>query len=348
MGVDSLIDFEIIRISLEEGKIDVKSSRKTFKSILKQPDLTEIPLSWVFLRSLLTGHRKFYITYSDLLKKAKECNIHHESLDDFCDYFTSYGSIFDIRKIEKASEYIIVKPFDFFSHLVALFQAEKQGNGIMSINNKDNDVVMQIMSCVGLGLSLPYPSGITSPNTYYFPSVQSSKVKMSCTPQAVQLVLSTKSPRINMQIDVTKQLLRDMQKSSLSLDPIEYVNSITITTEGEILAGIELTFQGDVTEITLKNIERIPDNQLEHLCLTIVKALQAMFKEKAELLDGIRYHYAVRCKQDKLGQAVAFKAYRKRHLLPNHTLCDDCKRDYIDRQVIKAWNSALEKVRIGL
>ena len=167
---------------------------------------------------------------------------------------------------------------------MALFQAEEQGNGIMSINNKDNDVVMQIMSCVGLALSLPYPSGISLPNTYYFPSVQSSKVKMSCTPQAVQLVLSTKSPRINMQIDVTKQLLSDMQKSSLSLDPIEYVNSITITTEGEILAGIELTFQGDVTEITLKNIERIPDNQLEHLCLKIAKALQGMFKEKLSSL----------------------------------------------------------------
>ena len=113
MGVEHLFDLEIKTINLEAQKVHVKPSRKTFKSILNHLDEEEIPVSWVFLRSSLTEHDKFYIKHKDLWQKAEECNINPHNLAKFCEFFTSYGSIFDIRKINETSNYVVVKPFDF-------------------------------------------------------------------------------------------------------------------------------------------------------------------------------------------------------------------------------------------
>ena len=344
VGVRQLLDLEIKTINLSQK---IKPIKKTFKSILNHLDEEEIPFSWVFLRSSLTEHDKFYITCEELCKKAKECNIESDNLDKFCEFFTSYGSIFDIRKISKTSNYVVVKPFDFLNHLESLLQGEKTEDGILTPHDHNTVVVMEILSSVCLALPHPYPTDLSTksiPSSYYIPSVQTTNTKTSCTPGAVQLVLSAKSPRINLQLEVTKQLLEKMQNASLSFAPTEYLNSITITTKGNVSISIVLTFQGDVTEIMLQNAEDISDNKLEELCFSIVESLQKMFTKKAKHLIGIRYHFAVRCKQDLLPESVAYNAYRKRHLLPNSTLCDDCKTDYIDKRTIKAWNSALERV----
>ena len=347
MGVEHLFDLEIKTINLEAQKVHVKPSRKTFKSILNHLDEEEIPVSWVFLRSSLTEHANFYITHEELQQKAEECNIKPHNLAKFCEFFTSYGSIFDIQKINETSNYVVVKPFDFLNHLESLLQGEKIEDGIFTPHDHNTAVVMEILSSVCLALPHPYPTDLSTeniPSSYYIPSVQTTNTKTSCTPGAVQLVLSTESPRINLQLEVTKQLLEKMQNASLSFAPTEYLNSITITTKGNVSAGVILTFQGDVTEIMFQNTEEISDSKLEELCSSIVESLQKMFTEKANHLIGIRYHFAVRCRQDLLPESVAYNAYRKRHLLPNSTLCDDCKTDYIDKRIIKAWNSALERV----
>ena len=345
MGVEELIEFEIKSISLDLRKI--KPLRKAFKSILYHLEEKQIPLSWVFLRSSLIDHKSFYITHEELKKKAHDCEISPSSLDEFCKFFTSYGSIFDIRMIDKSSDYIVVKPFAFLSHLEALFQEANTKDRIMSVDREDNSVVMQILSSVSLALERPYLKGqiaMSFPTNFYCPLIQkeTNKVNRSCIPGAVQLILSMESPRINMAVEVAKQLCK-LDKSKLVLNATEYVNTITIETN---IANIMLTFQGDITEIHFPNIgQDVTDSQLEELCFKIAEGLKGLFAKKAELFTGVRYHFAIRCKQDALDQLVAFNAYRKRHVLPNGTLCDDCKQNFIDRRIIKAWNSALEKVQ---
>ena len=345
MGVEDLIDFEIKSLNLDQHKM--KPLRKTFKTILQNLEQEEIPLSWVFLRSSLANHSKFFIKHEELLVKAKQCNIAPNSLEDFCKFFTSYGSIFDVRMISDSSDYVVVKPLEFLSCLDTLFQETTTQDGVMSVDTEDNAVIMQILSSVSLALPLPYGTDLsttTLPNHYYFPSAQTRKVNLSFTPGAVQLVLSMQSPRINLQLEVTKQLC-ESGNGMLNLKATEYVNSIVVKMTGEVSAGIVLTFQGDVTEITLQDIEHdITDDKLEKICYTIIEAVEVMFTKKARLLSGIRYHFAIRCEQDALDQSVAFNAYRKRHILPNHALCDDCKANYLNKSIIKAWNSALEKV----
>ena len=344
MGVEHLFDFEIKTINLSKT---VKPLEKSFENILNHLDKEEIPVSWVFLRSSLTEHANFYITHKELQQKAEECKINSHNLAKFCKFFTSYGSIFDIRKINETSNYVVVKPFDFLNHLESLFQGEKTEDRILTPHDHNTAVIMEILSSVCLALPHPYLTHLytnSKPSSYYIPSVQTTNTKTSCTPGAVQLVLSTDSPRINLQLEVTKQLLEKMQNASLSFAPTEYLNSITITTKGNVSAGVVLTFQGDVTEIMLQNTEEISESKLEELCFSIVESLQNMFTEKAKHLIGIRYHFAVYCKQDLLPESMAYNAYRKRHLLPNSTLCDDCRTDYIDKSIIKAWNSALERV----
>ena len=180
----------------------------------------------------------------------------------------------------------------------SLLQGEKIEDGILTPHDHNTAVVMEILSSVCLALPHPYQTyHFTNgkPSNYYIPSVQTTNTKTSCTPGAVQLVLSTESPRINLQLEVTKQLLEKMQNASLSFAPTEYLNSITITTKGNVSAGVILTFQGDVTEIMFQNTGDISDSKLEELCFSIVESLQKMFTDKANHLIGIRYHFAVRC-----------------------------------------------------
>ena len=345
MGVKNFFDLEIKRINLEEN--EKEGIRSTFENILNHLEKEEIPLSWVFLRSSLTEHANFYITHDELQQKAAECNINSPDLAKFCEFFTSYGSIFDIRQINETSNYVIVKPSDFLNHLEPLFQGEKTEDGILTSHDHNTAVVMQILSSVCLALPHPYLTHLSTnskPNSYYIPSVQTTNTKTSCTPGAVQLVLSTESPRINLQLEVTKQLLDNMQNASLSFAPTEYFNSITVITEGDVSTGIILTFQGDVTEIMFQNIDVISDSQLEELCSSIVESLQEMFTKKTKHLIGIRYHFAILCKKDLLPKSLAYNVYRKRHVLPITILCEDCKTDIINKRIIKAWNSALEKV----
>ena len=88
-----------------------------FQQIIFETPYEDIPLSWVFLRSLFYRSQKIFISKQELSRKAEQCGIDEESLTEFCKFYTSFGSIFDLSLVSSEYKYVIVKPMGFLSHL---------------------------------------------------------------------------------------------------------------------------------------------------------------------------------------------------------------------------------------
>ena len=358
MGVEKLIEFEIKSLHYDQNKCnhELRPLRRKIYSTLHHLLPEDISLSWIFLRSSFMDHNTFYMTHEQLNKKAEECRIPLSEVSNFCEFFTSFGSILDISLIDKSSDYVVVKPSRFFARLKLFFQnapARVTSERLIYIEDGEENVILQMLCSVGLALQHPQLSDpLAIPCTYYVPSIQTNDMNTSLTEGAIQLVLSTETPKMNLHIEITKRLLHKVQNTQLKLMDSRNANTviISIVIESDISTNVVLTFQGDVTEISFTNFEKLNETRRKSLCSEIVAAINSMFEEKSEVFpeSTIKYHFAIRCKNDVLDQPVAFNAYRKRHVLPNHTLCDDCKTSYADKMIIiKAWNSALEKVSIS-
>lgn len=122
IGVTALLEEKIKTIKLDDSGdnqfMDDSSLRlyQKFQSVICETPYNDIPLAWVFLRSLFYRLQRMVIPKDDLKKLAKECNM-DKSLEEFCKFYTSFGSILDISLINPEYQYVIVKPIGFLRSL---------------------------------------------------------------------------------------------------------------------------------------------------------------------------------------------------------------------------------------
>lgn len=114
MGIDELIDFDI-QLVCNEGKQIAETLKKRMKYSFMQVKEISIPVSWPFLRELMNTTDKPWITFAELEKMADDCKLENgkQSLKEFCEFYESFGSLLQVRQVDKQSPYIITKPKDF-------------------------------------------------------------------------------------------------------------------------------------------------------------------------------------------------------------------------------------------
>ena len=120
IGVSSLIESKIETIELSDHGISNDASNRLnqkFEKVIYETPFEDVPLSWLFLRSLFYRLEKIFIAKSELRKKANECGINDDSLAKFCQYYTSCGSILDLSLIKPDCSYVILKPICFLKLL---------------------------------------------------------------------------------------------------------------------------------------------------------------------------------------------------------------------------------------
>ena len=77
----------------------------------------KIRLSWIFLRKHFYESDELYISKDKLMEKASNLRMSERNFNNFCRFFSSFGSIIDASKLGSQSHYIILKPVEFFSLL---------------------------------------------------------------------------------------------------------------------------------------------------------------------------------------------------------------------------------------
>ena len=353
VGVDDVFDGTVNGVSLLNHFKFVNH----FKSFLQYDPPKEVPLWWFFLRILMNSNLAdgIFLTRGKLEDLATQHGFVKDRsfVNEFCKFFTSFGSIFDVHLVNGASKLIIAQPSKFLTTLSNFYYGEVSKDlwirkyGIVSdreitklVKGTGTDFIQAL---VEIGLAMKVESSQANwllddndgPPVYYMPSIRDGEPEVKFKNKgAVQLVLDVKSPLVNIEAALIKKLL-DSTECSVKLKLCDTVNITQLIVNG---CNVTLTSQGDALEIHLDP----PDDNynLVPICTEIVKHVQDIAASK----PGLRYHYGVVCAKDGLKEH-AYNIYHRRHNLPTTYFCFECmERGYYKRRFVYAWNSALKKV----
>ena len=357
MKVKNLVDTEVIEFSFD--KENSMMLKKLLDGIVhsqfqKQID---IPLSFIFLRSF------FYVSSDDsinkevLKQKASVLNIKDKSFEDFCELFTSFGSIIDVSLIDSSSSLIILKPADFLHKLDKLFYPSadvdplvtKYGIVTMStttavFGSDKANVVMSFLTSIGLAVKLPsgqFSIKLNDDYAYYIPNVCTAKPIQECDPTALHLLRDINIPMSHIKVKFTSFILKEHPCTMLELPEEPHINvtrfrAFPFDSPNHQGVIFDLVYLGDAIEFRFP----IPYDQscIEEICTLIITVCHKIMP-----LD-VKYNFAVMCSDDPNPEDI-YKLRRNRHLLPDKELCEKCRsKSRHVNDLLKIWNTVLSKV----
>ena len=353
IGVYSFIEQKVESLSFNNSGISDESSNRLyqkFQQVIYETPYEDVPLSWIFLRSLFYRSDKKFIAKSELRKKAEECCMDDESLTKFCEFYTSFGSIFDLSLINPHYPYVIVKPMGFLRTLNMLLYPEDSicqkypsiVNGIIpekackDVFGESWLVFMEALVSVNLGTRvssshLDIPDLDPNDIYYFIPLSRKGNLIMEADPTAVHLIINIDAPHVFQQTTFTNYLLRSLQKPML----VQCDNpNQTIITETATGVTVTLVSHSPATEISISQAN--PD-----VCSLILK----VYGKIAEgcKIGTIKYKFVMICAKSGVPDAQYIPSCQY-HILPDDGLCDECKKAGRVNDQLKSWNKALREV----
>ena len=352
IGVSSLIEPKIEIIDFECSDLDDNSLRlyQKFQQVICKTHYKDVPLSWIFLRSLFYRSQKKFIAKSELRKKAEECGMDDESLTKFCEFYTSFGSIFDLSLVNPDYSYVIVNPMGFLRTLDMLLYPEDSicqkypsiVNGIVpekackEVFGESWLVFMEALVSVNLGTRVSSShidiSDLDPTDIYYFiPLSRKGNLIMEADPTAVHLIINIDAPHVFQQTTFANSLLRSLEKPKL----VQCDNpNQTIITETNTGITVTLVSHSPATKISISQAN--PD-----VCSFILKAY-GKIADKCKI-GTTKYKFVMICAKSGVPDARYIPSCQY-HILPDDELCDECKKAGHVNDQLKVWNKALREV----
>ena len=355
LNAQDIVNEKIIPIDF--GHVNRSVLLEYLKKQIKR-DYEEIPMSHIFLRGALHLEKSVFIRRDELKKKAKECNIGDKSFDEFCLFFTSFGSILDVSLVNETCDIVIIKPNEFLHTLDQAFNPHKIksmpelcNNGIINqdlartLFGDENRMFIEVLEAIGLvanvsrRVSNEYARGS---RCFYMPSVRQSEEISKYTPNAVQLITSPCYPSINMELAISKILFATLPDATLK--PSKHSNKTHLSIwEDDIeleVTDIEIIDQGGVFEFIVKSSKA---KKIRTYVNKIITGCQEIAEYISKYSGEAKYHFAILCAQGK-HLMLPYNFSCKRHILPSNELCDLCIQKGYLTEHIQAWNAALQRV----
>lgn len=349
LGVDDLINDEIIPVNFSEDDIFFLQQ---LKQLIVQKTPEDIPLSHIFLRGALDLEKSIFMRRDQLKLKAAKCKMDDKSFEEFSRYFTSFGSILDVSLINEDCNIVIIKPDEFLLRLdKALSPQNIQNNDSLlkygmiteelgfSLFGEEGNMFLKVLDAAHIVINVTDRCSCEYSRCgecYYMPSVRKVNDKTRYNPKAIQLVRSIRFPSVNMEVILGKYLLDKIPNAFLQPYEMDNVTRISIDNTD---AFIEVVYQGGVIELLVKSAE---PTRVSSLVESIIEVCQEITKGASKRYGQPQYHFAVLCAEEKHDFAYDFS--RKRHILPDDELCDQCQQKHLDKDV-GLWIEALQKVR---
>ena len=349
IGVSSLLEPKLEVINLNGGDLPNDYSLHLyhkFLGIIYDTPYHDIPLSWVFLRSLFYGHKEVFISKQELAKKALECGIDDTSFDKFCSFFTSFGSIFDLSLINPNCQCVVVKPMEFLVNLNKLFYAHEyivQKHDLVKSDIFDNIVCKEVygekdwvhymdaLESIGLAAKLKATSikceSLSCDDWYYYvPFSVKKKLETKSDSNSIFVITSDDSYSVFKLTAIVKHILAELDGAKLVPLELQMVNKAII--EDRAGVQIKIIVRSPVTEIAVSKLS-------PSICLCIVSTFQKIAKS-CKIEHG-KYKFVKLCKKSEDAVAKAICA-QYRHLLPDDDSCKYCG----ENDEIIMWNKALQ------
>ena len=344
LGVQNLVNDEIIAVDFSDCNDKADLSVHLKQTIQTAP--FEIPLSYIFLRGALYLERSIFMRHDELKQKFKaiKCKNVESAFNEFCQCFTSFGSILDISLVNPKCDIVIIKPEEFLSILDKAFNPVKTDDklwieGILTAKivdilfGKEGDTFIEVLEAVGLVTGVTNRCSSEYANCgccFYMPSIRKHNEILEYSQKSIQLKTSIRFPSVNLVIAITEHLLKNMPNSWLQ--PTVNSNVTQICSEND--GVIEIIYQGGVIEFIVDSPTAVPT--IIHGCEEIAK-----HTKQSKRFGDPKYHFAVRCAKDT--HLLAHNFSRKEHILPNDDLCETCRQAEIHPST-KAWIDALNEV----
>ena len=160
--------------------------------------------------------------------KAKDCGMDDNSVNKFCEFYASFGSIFDLSLINPDYPYVIVKPMGFIKALEKFLNCicQKYENGIVpekacKENLRDDWLaIMEALISVNLATRVSNTQlDISDPDLndiyYFIPLNRKGSLEEEADPTAIHLLTSVNTFHVFKQATFAKYLLQSLQQSKL-------------------------------------------------------------------------------------------------------------------------------------
>lgn len=353
IGVSALLDDRIDSINL---KTNNKRLNETFQRIIvDETPFVEVPISWLFLRSLFYRYDKMFIGKGKLAELANECNIKAESLTEFCKFFTSFGSIVDLSLInpnKDNSEYVIVKPIDFLKLLDAFFNRQDEiyqkypsmSYGLVPESagrekfGNDWLGVLETLVCLNLAIRV-MPGYIDETHLaidrdkihYYIPLCCTGTLISDPDPDSVHLITNINTPHFFRNVSFVDKLVKSLPEPRLI--PCQSMNQ-TIIKDLSTNTTITISFHVPAIKFHL-------DQPNDELCSRIVQATH-------QIAEGspvtVKYKFVRFCAKSHIPNVESLPSANY-HVLPE-ALCSQCQDEGKVDELFQAWKKAVKEVHI--
>ena len=354
-GLSELIDFEVTPLDVSSKK----SQREGFQILLqflKKLEPQQIPLSWPFLRSALSLQQSIFMPYSELKELASECNV---DLIRFLGFYTSFGSILNVKLVDEKSEYVIIDPAEFLRKMSDMFSVELTSSkyGIFTRSSaratlgEDYDKFFDVLISVGLASKVSRDRlcgnleeielEADEQFVYYMSVVRRGESDEQWMPKAIQLYTGLMSPAMNMQIAFTNQMLSLLPEAFLVTCEQLNVTCIEVRKERGNF-GVKFVVQADVVEMRLEPNTSIED--MDIVCSTIVEAAHNIAELRSKRGGEFRYNFRFICTKEE--QRFSSRIHKKYHVISDKLLkdCIECDDEINGIHVYQHFKIALENV----
>ena len=356
VGVLPFLDSEIEPINFDSPDDD-NSLRlyQKFQQVICKTPYQDVPLSWVFLRSLFYKSQKIFIPKEELKAKAKECGMDDGSFAEFCKFYTSFGSIFDLSLINPDYPYVIVKPIDFLKSLDKILKP--RASYFKSYPTMEYSIIpekvcqfvyltdcpafMEALISIGFVVRVSRSNvRLTMENLdhseiyYYIPFCCKSNSVTEVDPTAVHLITSSDTPPIFKLANLVKYLLKLLPNPKLV--PCKHANKAIIE-DSSANVRVTITSHSPATKIDIDNAN--PD-----VCSYVIQACQKI----AEKGPNAKFKFVIICAEDNKIVGESSIPSCQHHILPNSELCPTCIDAARQNNKLDAWNEALIRVSINI
>ena len=355
VGVSSLLAEKIEALNLVVQD-DSQHLYQKFQRIISETSFEDIPIAWIFLRSRFYRFDWIYIAREDLKMMAEKCGMDDESLREFCKFYMSFGSVFDLSLINPTYQYVILKPISFLKKLDTLLKPDEStlqkyptiASGIvpkvacLDLFGGHFYAYMEALISLDLAIeltkhNLELPDGQLDDNvSYYIPLTRAKALNTTPDPKSIHIITSINTPHIFKQAAFIKYFLQQLLPQ-FKLVPSKKCNE-TIIKDPSTGTTVTLVSHGPAMRLHLSK----PDEQL---CSCIIQAYEKIAENASSQGAIVKYKFVKICAESSLKdvQLIPSSYY---HILPNDKLCTKCDETSTenDAKLLEVWNKALTKV----
>ena len=360
-GVKEVIDFNVIPIKPDDDKECVQLIAKKLDKLVNKAlkSTIDMPFSFIFLRSFYYRNDDIvYIKKEEMQKVADELKITKEKLNEFCELFTSFGSIIDISLIDSTSKYVILKPNLFINELdKKIFRTEDDmlaNKGILTPSKAQElfgsmdvdavhvytDILVSLKLAAKLSnenVEIDFPLD-SKTDVFYLPEIRTTQPLADTTElrhSAIQLSRGWNAPHDHLQISfVTMFLSKNPQAKVCICDdtPTNVTKIEVIDSSSQAKVKFDVVYFGYTLEFRAETSSK---EVFSH----IIESCHELMKEH----ENVQYNFAILCSKNPSSTDAKYGLKRERHLIPYNTLCDVCSNDKRHEDpILMAWNELLE------